>query len=119
MALGIFYRAVPDSFIVRLFQGIRGNLDKSVLHNRKAIDLSPNNITHNKELGVSLLCRGKKKGREDDIMEGKKYLQRALELPARDARDRIDQEDSKRLLADHSLSCRYSRSNQLEDFSKN
>lgn len=113
-ALGQFYRKVPDSFIVKMLMGTKGDINLSVENCRKAVKMYPKNIEYNKELGVSYLCRGDKTGNAEDMAEGKKWLEKAQQLPAENALDRIDQSDSKKLIADPSLACGYSRVQQEE-----
>ena len=115
MGLGMLYRSTPDFVIVRLLQGLKGDINKSVFHNREAVAISPQNIEHKKELGVSLICRGQKKKRPAEIEEGKAWLKKALAIPAADTKDRIDHQDCRRLLDDPDLACRYTRSKQLDE----
>jgi len=114
LALGMFYRKVPDSTMVKILMGTKGDIDKSIEHLRKGVAMFPKNIEVNKELGVSLLCRGQKKKNPADTKEGEKYLKIVLQLTPTDSVDKIDQADAKRLLADHSLACGYSRVQQEE-----
>jgi len=113
-ALGMFYRKLPESRAAEVLLRTRGDMDKSVEHHRIAVKMHPHNIDYNKELGVSLLCRGQRRNQPADIEEGKKYLNKAISLPAKSSLDRMDQADSKRLLEDHSLACGYSRVQQEE-----
>ncbi|HUT53061.1 MAG TPA: hypothetical protein VM658_06695 [bacterium] len=113
-ALGQFYRKVPDFFIVKILMGTKGDINLSVTNCQKAVEMYPKNVEYNKELGVSLLCRGEKDDNDADTAEGKKWLQKAMALPAENALDRIDQSDSKKLLADPSLACGYGRVQQEE-----
>ncbi len=59
-------------------------------------------------------CRGKKQDQSADLEEGKKYLQKVIEMTPKDQLDRIDQQDSKMVLDDPSLACGYSRIQQEE-----
>jgi len=113
-ALGQFYRKIPDSFFVGLLMGTRGDMDKAVEHARKAVQMYPHNVEFNKELGVALLCRGQREKNQKDTDEAKKWLEKTMELPAKDKLDRIDQEDAKKLLEDPSLACGYGRVQQEE-----
>jgi tetratricopeptide (TPR) repeat protein len=112
MALGVFYRKLPESSIVGLILGTRGDMDKSVDYNRKAVKMFPNSTEFNKELGVSLLCRGQRRSQNADLEEGKKILKKVPTLTPTSQLDKIDQDDSKKLLADPSLACGYSRVQQ-------
>lgn len=113
-ALGQFYRKIPDSFIVSLLMGTRGDMNKSVENAKKAVEMFPKNVEYNKELGVSYFCRGQRTKSDADMAEGKKYLNATLKLSAENALDRVDHADAKKLLADPSLACGYSRVQQEE-----
>jgi len=113
-ALGQFYRKIPDSFFVGLLMGTRGDMDKSVEHAKKAVQMYPHNVEYNKELGVSLMCRGQREDEPGDIEEGKKYLKKVTQMKADSELDRIDQKDAKKLIEDPSLACGYSRVQQEE-----
>jgi hypothetical protein len=87
-------------------------MDKSIDHHKKAVGAFPKNIEYNKELGVSYLCRYTNDEEAADLAEGKKWLNKALSLTADDSLEKIDQADCKKLLADPSLACGYSRVQQ-------
>jgi tetratricopeptide (TPR) repeat protein len=113
-ALGQFYRKVPDFFVIKLLMGTQGDIDKSVEHVQKAVEMFPDSVEFNKELGVSYMCRNE----GDDMEKAKKHLNKVLTLPADSKLDEIDQADSKKLLADPSMACGYGRVQQ-EDMSEN
>lgn len=112
LALGMFYRKIPDSIIVKALTGTKGDIDKSVLNLRKAVSIFPNNLEMTKELGVSLLCRSQRKKNPADLDEGKKYLQKVTQMPADGQLDKVDQADAKKLIANPSIACGYSRVQQ-------
>ena len=113
-ALGIYYRLVPDWWIVQMIAGTRGDLNKAVEYNQKSVQCKPNEIENWKELGASQLCLGQKNGDEAMIATGKTSLQKALTLPAPRARNKTDQKHSQMLLSDPSLACEYSRDGQQD-----
>lgn len=58
-ALGLFYRLVPDLFLMDWIWDIRGNIDTSIRYHREALDYDPKNPCAHLMLAVSLLCKVK------------------------------------------------------------
>ena len=112
-ALGIFYRLVPDSFIIQILAGTRGSLSKSEDFLTQANDSCPNRIATMKELAVTKLCRAGKKdeGRKAEAVE---LIRAYLALPAQDEKDEIDHRHGEMLLADPGIACGYSRDGQQD-----
>ncbi|MEW5849507.1 MAG: hypothetical protein AB2A00_11870 [Myxococcota bacterium] len=106
--LGIFYRIVPDWWIVKVVAGTRGDKQKSIEFHRESVRLRPDVATH-LELGVSLMCRGYKEDDDAQFSEGKKTLENVLKMPAKDELDRIDQRNAQTVLNKPKLACGYSR----------
>jgi len=121
-ALGQFYRVVPDWWILKVMFGTRGDIEKSVEYQRKAVAVEPKRIEYNKELGISLICYGQKKKDLKAIEEGKEYLKKVESLPELKPSDRVDKEHCRILLAHPELACSYSRDAQQvvskEEFEK-
>ena len=113
-ALGIFYRLVPDWWIVQVLAGTRGDLDKSLALTRKAVECGPDRIGAMKEYAVTQLCIGKKR-RDDALLAGGKETLRALQkLPPGNPTDQIDVAHAALLLADPGIACEYSRDGQQD-----
>ena len=121
LTLGIFYRLVPDSWIVKVLSGTRGDLQRSQRSLEAANACSPNDIGILKELGVTHLCIA---DRDDDddashLGLGRQSLEQALRLHARgDSTDELDHVHMRMLLDDPSLACEYSRDGQQETDAK-
>jgi hypothetical protein len=113
-ALGIYYRLVPDWWIVQMIAGTRGDLDKALLYNQKSIECKPEEVENWKELGATQLCIGTNNKDAAMIEAGKKTLRHALTLPAIRERSKIDQKHSQMLIDDPSLACEYSRDGQQD-----
>jgi tetratricopeptide (TPR) repeat protein len=114
-ALGQFYRIAPDSWIASKIAGVRGNIERSVNYLRKAIELEPERLEFNKELGISLVCLGQEKNRPETVQEGVTYLTRVANvLPVKEPSDEIDKRHARMLLNDPGLCCDYSRDGQQE-----
>lgn len=70
-ALGIYYRVVPDFFLLRWVYGISGDIDKSVRMHKEAVAMpGGKNACSYLMLGVSLLCRSGGDLEEEDTREG-------------------------------------------------
>ena len=114
IAIGTYYRLCPDFFLLKLLFGIKGDMDKAVNYCTKAYELDPTRIEIVKELGISYISRGLKRKNQEDISEGKKYLELVESLPLRLKTDSIDKEHSKILLNNINLCPGYSRDQQQD-----
>lgn len=114
LTLGMFYRLVPDWWIMGALAGTRGDIDKSIAWLEKADRCSPNRIRTVKELGVSQLCKGTKDSDADMITKGKATLSRLAAMPKAHTHSELDKAHAKKLMADPDLACEYSRDGQQE-----
>jgi hypothetical protein len=115
--LGIFYRVLPEwvcAFPFRQIIGTCGDLDESVMHNRKSIEIEPRRIEFHKELGIALICRGQVRENEKDIREGRKILAALQDMNEFIPTDQMDKQHAMMILDDPSLACGYSRDAQQE-----
>jgi hypothetical protein len=112
-ALGIYYRLVPDWWIVQVLAGTRGDLQKSLSFHQKAVACKPDEPANWLELGVTQLCLGQR-GDEAMLAAGRVSLKKAQGLSADSVRRRIDVRNAGRLLADESMACEYSRDGQQD-----
>jgi len=112
--LGIFYRLVPDWWIVKVLSGTRGDLEKSIHYNRLSTKCKPKSVQNHKELMVSQMCLAQKKGDAALLEEARATGRRALALPTKGAVVAIDQRHIRQLLAEPDLACGYSRDGQQE-----
>jgi hypothetical protein len=113
-ALGIYYRLVPDWWIVQVLAGTRGDLDQSLAWHQKATRCKPNETQNWKELGVTQLCLGQKRGDQALLDAGNASLRKVLSLRPDTPRQRIDLKHAQMLLDDPSLACEYSRDGQQD-----
>ncbi len=114
LALGIFYRLIPDWWIVQALAGTRGDLHKSLEMHQKSVACAGEQIRNLKELAVTQLCLGQRTGDDALIEEGKRTINRFLALtPAMEA-EVVDLKHGAMLLADPSLACEYSRDGQQD-----
>jgi tetratricopeptide (TPR) repeat protein len=113
-ALCQFYRKVPESSIMRLLFGTKGDLDKAITHCSAAVKILPDQIEYVKEMGVVLVCRGERRNVPSDVEVGKRWLQKTQTMTAKTKIDKIDQQDSLKVMKDPKLACGYSRVKQEE-----
>jgi hypothetical protein len=112
LTLGIFYRLVPDWWIVKVISGTRGDLDESVRWLEKADRCSPGKVRVLKEVGAGQLCFANKRDDPKMLAKGKATLRRALKGKAAQHSDRVDLRHARLLLADPDRACGYSRDGQ-------
>ncbi|TNE87012.1 MAG: hypothetical protein EP330_20600 [Deltaproteobacteria bacterium] len=113
-ALAIFYRLVPDWWIIGVIAGTRGDLQKSVDHGKAAVTCGPKLIRGYKEYGVSQICFGQKKKDEAMVASGLATLKEAQSFTPRSNTDRIDLKHLQMLIDDPDLACEYSRDGQQD-----
>lgn len=119
IALGIYYRLVPDWWIVQMLAGTRGDLDKSLSWHQKAVQCKPREVQNWKELGVTQMCIAERRG--DDTMKQSAVasLTKCQQLKPQSARAVTDQKHCQKIIADPSLACEYSRDGQQDLDEKN
>jgi hypothetical protein len=113
IGLGIFYRLVPDWWIVKLLSGTRGDLYKSLDYQEKAVNCNEN-IRSLKEVGVSAMCLGVKTRDEAIVDAGRSYIRQMMEMTPNTQIEHIDISHGSALLADPGLACEYSRDGQQD-----
>jgi hypothetical protein len=111
--LAVFYRLVPDAWIVKLVIGTRGDIDKSLDYARKAAALQPWRLEIQKELALSLICRGARKKSAANHEEGMTILRKIVAggFDQHDPRafNIIDKRHAVELLDAPAKACGYSR----------
>lgn len=117
LTLGIFYRMVPDSMVVKALAGTKGDLKLSLDWHMRSNRCRPGRIGSIKELGVTQLCLGKKKKDQSMLEKGRRTLRDMQKLPSTTATDDIDKRHGLMLIDEPSLACEYSRDGQ-QDYEK-
>jgi tetratricopeptide (TPR) repeat protein len=113
-ALAIYYRLVPDWWIVSVIAGTRGDLEKSVSHAEASVACAPDLVRHEKELGVAQICYGQKNKDEAMVAAGIATLEKSKSLVQRSNTDRTDHKHVQMLLDNPDLACEYSRDGQQD-----
>jgi hypothetical protein len=108
-AAAAFYRMLPDSRVLELSIGARGDPERSLDLSRRAVAIAGQRIDYNVGLGASLLCAGQSEDREDLASEGRAVLQRVGELRDLMPTDSMDRRAARRLLEEPELACGRSR----------
>lgn len=116
--LAVFYRLVPDAWVVKLVLGTRGDIDRSLEFARKAVALQPWRLEIQKELAMSLICRGARKKAPADHEEGLAILRKIVAggFDEHDPRafNIIDKRHAVELLDAPGKACAYSRDGYQE-----
>ncbi len=113
--LGIFYRLVPNRWLLETMFRIRGNLDKSVAMHREALTINPDDPCARLMLGTALLCRCRGDQKHSDCSEGVSYLESVFQGRAFDSNQRLCQNDVNRILKDRELACGYTQALQVTE----
>ena len=113
-ASGVFYRIIPDWFIIKWIAGVRGDKMKSLEHIKKAAELIPVRIDFQVELGAIYLCLAEDKGMEEMREPGNAALRHALEMEQVMPTDPLDKEYAQGFLEDPSGACGFSRDGIVE-----
>lgn len=114
LVLGIFYRVVPDWWIVKLLSGTRGDLDKALEYLEYANTCSPDRINVKKELGVGQICFGMNREMPEFVEMGRKTLEETLLLTPDGDTDFIDFKHIPKILENPEMACEYSRDGQQD-----
>ncbi len=113
-ALGIYYRLVPDSWIVQMIAGTRGSLEKSLSYTTKAVACAPKRIHSTKEKGVSQICKGTSEKDPALVEKGKATLATVANLPGSTTKDKLDKKHAAMIIEDTKMACGYSRDGQQD-----
>lgn len=114
LALGIYYRILPDSWLIKMLAGVRGNLNQSLAMHQKSLACSGPRIRTLKEMAATQLCIGTTRDEPAMIEAGKASINRYLRIPPVMQAEVIDIKHGARLLADPELACEYSRDGQQD-----
>ncbi len=109
LVLGIFYRLIPDSWIIKLITGTQGDLDKSLAYHEASCRCSPDRIRSLIERAVTELCIADSRHDAPMLARGMSTLVHIRTLPPHLPTDFIDQEHALLLSKHPDLACGYSR----------
>lgn len=107
--LGLFFRLVPDFFLVEWLWGIRGNLDRSIEYHRKAAEFDQTNPCAQLMLAVALMCKSKGKKEAREYEEALSYFDKTLKLEPIDISQKICKTDAQILRFNPDKNCGYTQ----------
>ncbi|HET9237614.1 MAG TPA: hypothetical protein VFO10_10205 [Oligoflexus sp.] len=113
-ALGMFYRLVPDFFLMKWLFDVKGDINKSVKYHRDAIAVDPANACSKIMLAASLLCSVKGDTKDPNGQEGLKHLRDARQMTAKSMVAKACQNDTARLEREPGKACGYETARQQE-----
>jgi hypothetical protein len=112
--LGMFYRLVPDMWLVEWLFDVRGNLDKSIKLHREGVALDGANACSDIMLAVSLICRANGDRKNPLGQEGFALLDKAASSKTENINLKVCVKDAERLAADPSQACGYTTARQQD-----
>jgi len=83
-ALGLFYRLVPNFFLMNWIFGIRGDIDESIRYHRAALKYDGSNPCYQLMLSVALFCKVKGNPKTAEFTEAMKLLEAPAQTKALD-----------------------------------
>ena len=79
--LGIWYRLVPDWFLLDWIFDARGDIDRSVAFHKESMEIDTPDVCRRTQYAAALLCRSKRNGTQADKRAGLAQLGMAVKLP--------------------------------------
>ncbi|WP_141734563.1 hypothetical protein [Oligoflexus tunisiensis] len=113
-ALGMFYRLIPDFFLMSWLFDVRGDIKKSVQYHKDAIAVDPPNPCSKIMLAASMLCSVKGDTKKPDGQEALKHLRDARQMTAGTLVAKACQNDTARLEMAPDKACGYETARQQE-----
>lgn len=114
-ALGIFYRLVPDSIILKWMFGTKGDIQKSIELHQASVDEDGPNACNLMMLGVAQLCSVKGDAKSQVGKAGLENLAKAKSFPMSSSLAKTCLLDIPVIEKDTSLACGYEPSRQQEE----
>ena len=112
--LGIFYRLVPDSWIMSLLFGVRGDIGKAVKHLQAAMKTKADEVELYTELVAASYCKAERDDDDAALKLGHDYVKQCQTKPATSVLRKLSQSHCGELRDNPGLGCGYSRDKQQE-----
>ncbi len=114
-ALGIFYRVVPDVFLLRWFFGFSGDIDKSIEMHRESLKFAGGKAACSQLMyAISMLC--KTDGDKDETLTGQAFtvLDRVSSIKTASESSLICVKDAGKIKQNPGNACGYTKAKQQE-----
>ncbi|HYX34970.1 MAG TPA: hypothetical protein VE954_17885 [Oligoflexus sp.] len=112
--LGMFYRLVPDMWLIHWLFDVRGSLDKSIKLHREGIALDGTNACSDIMLAVSLICKAKGDRKSSQGQEGFALLDKAARANTENINLKLCVTDAQKVAQDPSRACGYTTTKQQD-----
>lgn len=113
--MGLFYRLVPDFFLVDWFFGIHGDIEKSIQFHRESIAIDGESPCANIMLAVSLLCESSASVDSENTKEGISILTKVVSTKTFDGIQQVCIDDAAEILkSPGDKSCGYTTARQQD-----
>jgi hypothetical protein len=112
--LGLFYRLVPNFFLMDWIFHIRGNLDESIKYHRAAVKFDGDNPCYSLMLAVSLLCKVKGKPNTAEYAEAMDLLNAPMPKPI-DVAQAVCVHDVPKIRSEPKKTCGYTQAKYQDE----
>jgi hypothetical protein len=112
--LGMFYRLVPDMWLIEWLFDVRGSLDKSIKLHREGIAFDGTNACSDIMLAVSLICKAKGDRKTQLGQEGFALLDKAANSDTQNLNLKLCVTDAQKVAEEPSRACGYTTTKQQD-----
>ncbi|HET9240933.1 MAG TPA: hypothetical protein VFO10_26950 [Oligoflexus sp.] len=112
--LGLFFRLVPNFFLMDWIFHIRGNIDESIRYHRAAMKFDGDNPCYTLMLAVSLLCKVKGKSNTPEYTEAMSLLNAPMPKPI-DVAQAVCVHDVPKIRNEPKKTCGYTQAKYQDD----
>jgi len=112
--LGLFFRLVPNFFLMDWIFHIRGNIDESIKYHRAAVKFDGDNPCYTLMLAVALLCKVKGKPNTSEYSEAMNLLNAPMPKPI-DVAQAVCVHDVPKIRSEPKKTCGYTQAKYQDD----
>ncbi len=114
-ALGLYFRLVPDMWLVQFIFHVRGSLDESIRRHQLASSVHPQNACFLFGESTALLCRGQKRSSSVDTQSGRVIAAKVIQMSVAAPLLVACQDSVRRIFQKQELACGYTGAKQVSD----